>query len=96
MSAASFVPSSVKPFGIMNSSFMYAQLIQIGKRLLQLLMRSEISRLISIMWWQSFVLDFLIKLIPSFESCCILDIGRISGIERSPRYSIRMMSFIFR
>ena len=34
---------------------MYAQLIQIGKRLLQLLMRSEISRLISIMWWQSFV-----------------------------------------
>jgi len=37
------------------------------------------------MWWQSFVLDFLIKLIPSFESCCILDIGRISGIERSPR-----------
>ena len=46
MSAASFVPSSVKPFGIMNSSFMYVQLIQIGKRLLQLLMRSEISRLI--------------------------------------------------
>ena len=73
MSAASFVPSSVKPFGMMNSSFMYAQLIQIGKRLLQLLMRSEISRLISIMWWQSFVLDFLIKLIPSFESCCILE-----------------------
>jgi len=36
---------------------------------IQLLMRSEISRLISIMWWQSFVLDFLIKLIPSFESC---------------------------
>ena len=30
------------------------------------------------------------------ESCCILDVGRISGIERSPRYSIRMMSFIFR
>ena len=26
----------------------------------------------------------------------ILDVGRISGIERSPRYSIRMMSFIFR
>lgn len=61
-----------------------------------MLMRSEISRLISIMWWHSFVLDFLIKLIPSFESYCILDIGRISGIERSPRYSIRMMSFIFR
>ena len=34
------------------------------------------------MWWHSFVLDFLIKLIPSFESCCILEAGMISGIDK--------------
>ena len=74
---------------------MYFQLSQRGNNCLQLLIRSEIMRLISMICPTSIVFDFLMKLTPSANSWLIESAGTNCGKVSMVLYSTLILSLMY-